>query len=354
MSDSDKIIPIPKMKDVELAASEWIMRLDDGDVSAEDIAAFQVWCNDSDLNRITYERLQSLWGDFDAVDTLNDYAVASEADIQSDVISVARKRRIVNTLAIAAVFLICILGASFVLQVEEVPNQTPLVAYHTKVGQQKNIVLSDGSSIILNTDSLVEVSYSDTDRTIQLVKGEAYFDVTPDKHRPFSVYAGKGIVTAVGTAFSVHLVNNLVDVVVEEGKVVLASAQSSVNQVTHDDVIETLIEVKAGQRAVFDEEVQNVDPIGASALERELVWRDGMLNFTGEPLSDVISEMGRYTDIEVLILDKELRDLPIAGYFKIGELEALFEALEIMANIEIERYGQSRITLAFSKEEEAT
>ena len=73
--------------------------------------------------------------------------------------------------------------------------------------------------LTLNTDSELSVDYSGDNRIIHLSRGEVNFDVAKDPHRPFVVYAGDGLVWAVGTAFNVRLIEDSVDLTVTEGRV---------------------------------------------------------------------------------------------------------------------------------------
>ena len=84
-------------------------------------------------------------------------------------------------------------------------RQLTKVSYETPVGGQSRITLADGSTVILNTNSLLDISFSDKCRDVHLRRGEAYFDVVHDKARPFTVYADNYVVRDIGTAFDVHL-----------------------------------------------------------------------------------------------------------------------------------------------------
>ena len=89
---------------------------------------------------------------------------------------------------------------------------------------------------MLNTNSILEVSYSDETRHLTLSQGEAHFDVAHNPERPFEVYAGKGLVRAIGTAFTVYLRKVDVEVIVTEGTVEIDSAEPAVTAVTRADI----------------------------------------------------------------------------------------------------------------------
>ena len=74
-----------------------------------------------------------------------------------------------------------------------------------------------------------------------------------------------------------------------------------------------------------------------------------MLAFSGDPLSEVVAEVGRYTNMTIVIEDEDLRDLPVVAYFKIGEVEEMFEALEIMTDLKAERLGPKHVRFTRSQ-----
>ena len=76
--------------------------------------------------------------------------------------------------------------------------------FQTDVGESKDILLSDKSKITLNTNSFVQVRYTQHSRVINLLRGEIHIDVAHDKTRPLSVIAGDKVIQAVGTAFNVE------------------------------------------------------------------------------------------------------------------------------------------------------
>ena len=99
--------------------------------------------------------------------------------------------------------------------------------FQTAIGEQAAVALPDGSSFDLNTNSRIWVDYSQRQRVIRLERGEAYFKVAHDTHRPFWVRAGDYWVRAVGTAFNVYLRPTGVEVTVSEGTVKVVNATAN-------------------------------------------------------------------------------------------------------------------------------
>ena len=91
----------------------------------------------------------------------------------------------------------------------------------TAPGEQKRVRLADGTAVLLNTNSLLRVKLSGSERLIYLDRGQAFFQVAKDKARPFRVFVGHDEVRALGTAFEVRRLGDRVQVTLEEGRVAI-------------------------------------------------------------------------------------------------------------------------------------
>ena len=369
-TDTDSIISFPDSKEIEAQAALWIMRAEDNDMSAAQQQEFQTWLISSYKHREAYTKLAALWGSLDILEELNDHAAAVDHQqspkntaktsgptlwerligLRPFITARALSAKTYSVSAFATIALIGILGLSY--QIINNLNQLHQGSYITALGEQQTINLPDGSAIQINTNSQVDVTYTETARIIRLVSGEAYFDVAPNKQKPFSVYAGNGVVTAVGTAFSVFLNNEKIDVIVEEGSVALASRPSGSNLSETNSIAQAnsqpqapLGVITAGQKAIFEKTVESLDMVAPATIQRKLSWRQGRLAFAGEPLAEVVASVSRYTDVTIDIDDPSLRELPIAGSFNVGEVDAMIEALEIMIDLRIERIGPKRLRI---------
>jgi transmembrane sensor len=340
-----KIIPIPDAKKIEATAAHWIVRADVGDLSEKELLDFQAWLEKSEHHRAAYARLQGVWGEMDSLNNLNDYA-ASIDNANSDDESSPSFLFSYKSVGLGIAASLVILVFTFVLPIGVFNNSDFSPSYVTAVGEQQVIELPDGSSIILNTGSHVDVEYSDSSRNIFLTRGEAYFDVAKNPSAPFIVRTQRGLVTAVGTAFSVRVQEAQVNVVVTEGRVALTPIVKTEDTVKSAAMTPSvLMEVTAGQVVAFAERIESLEPIEPAAIERVLDWRDGVISFKGESLEQVISHISPYTSLKIEIEGEELRQKPIGGYFKVGEIEALFDALKLMANVEIEMQDNQHVRL---------
>lgn len=346
MTDVKKnIITLPSRKDIEAEAASWMTVLGRERISDKDRAKLKSWLRQSERHREVFDEMSALWGDLEILKDLTDIGEAV-AETQAVRPSFYKRR---DVMAIAASLSAVMLGSgAYFLH----HNDRTLQAgeFVTQIGEQKTIELVDGSSVILNTGSLIEVTFSKEERGIRLVRGEAYFEVSKDKRRPFVVYAANGAVKAVGTAFTVRVRDGeALEVTVEEGRVALLSIPNPAS--AGGDFLEQtaqspVTELTAGQSVVFDKQVEDLELMQSAELNRKLAWRQGILAYAGDPLEDVIDDISRYTDLKIEITDPALRSLPIGGYFKVGETDALFDSLELTFGITVERSSDGHIKLS--------
>ena len=336
-------------------ACAWIAKLH-GEPSAKDLQNFRAWMAQSPAHKTEVRQLAKLWGE---LDVLTELAVVQEPlstqstsarlfDKVAALIKLPNWNRPLTAMVTAT--LVAVLALPIIIGI----NKT---TYSTDIGEQELITLRDGSTVLLNTNSSIRVDYSLETRNISLLSGQAHFEVTKDNSRPFNVYAGKGLVRAVGTAFSVYLQPDIIEVTVTEGTIELsavAPAPAPTNQpetepTAPSKTITKLSLVTAGQNATMDQDTSSIDSIeviDAPEIVQKLAWHQGLLRFSGDPLEDVVAEISRYTDLSIVILDPEIRDLRIGGFFKVGETEKMFQALETSFGVRVERKGKNVALLA--------
>jgi ferric-dicitrate binding protein FerR (iron transport regulator) len=190
--------------------------------------------------------------------------------------------------------------------------------YSTHVGEFHRVTLEDGSTIAINTDSKVRVRYTDESRHIELVRGEALFDVAKNPSRPFDVEAGMATVRAVGTSFSVRLHeeprSERVDVVVAEGRIAINPPDK-----------ETYV---AGTVAIVRNGRVEATILPAEDITGRLAWTTGRLMFLDEKLGDVIAEINRYNDRKLFITDPDIAGLRIGGTYQATDPDGFAKALE--------------------------
>jgi transmembrane sensor len=223
--------------------------------------------------------------------------------------------------------------------------------YETAIGDQKKIALADGSSVILNTNSRLDVDFSGNRRDVHLVRGEAYFDVVHDKTRPFTVYANKYVVRDIGTEFDVHLrKTGLVEVGVTKGSVEVAPANGGIIS----DAAKNLAVLAAGQNIVLGRKIERPELVSDADMKRKLAWRQGELIYTGQPLGEVLADIGRYSDIKIELADPALENLPVGGAFRADQIEAIFAALENNFGLSAEWIDSQHVRFTSGREKPAS
>ena len=324
-------------------AADWLVRLTAPDVSAEEQREFVAWLKRSPVHVNAYLGVERTWanlGHVDAERRIDVGALLSQGGAnvvqlggssQQPVRQRVTSRNAIG--ALAACLLIAAVGfAWFQLQFAN--------RYSTGVGEQRTMRLNDGSSVVLNTDTAVRVAFSDSIREVQLLRGEALFNVAKNPARPFRVRSDEVIAQAVGTSFVVRKKSDETVVTVIEGEVaVLDSAQFAV--VAPTAIPELAVHVTAGTRADVGEgrSIRTASVANPAAVTS---WRSGRLIFDGEPLSEVIAEFNRYNDVQLVLESSQLSAEPVSGVFDADQPQALAHFLERTGAIEpIQQTGGS-------------
>jgi transmembrane sensor len=300
---------------IDEQAAAWFARLRAENVTGEEKAAFARWLAQDFAHRQAFDEISMLWGDARLKQVL------SEAETKSAEFSrLTKKTRPGPRLLLAVAASLALL---FVFRVElAVLFQAD---YATQVGEQKTVRLEDGSSVTLNTDSALAVTMQGDQRAIELLKGEAFFDVQPDAGRPFIVHGDHSITRVLGTRFFVHEKGRSDEVKVLSGRV----------------------EVTDGQRwrqsvVLRDGDAVSVDRDGhgeTGRLDTKLAtsWLDGYLVFEDMALGDVIEQVQRYRNGLVIFKDNSLRELKINGRINLRDSAHILETLEKTLSVKITR-----------------
>ncbi len=202
--------------------------------------------------------------------------------------------------------------------------------YTTPNGQLSSLTLPDGSTVVLNVSSRLEVptTYNDRDRTVRL-QGEAYFDVVADSKRPFIVVTPRSATRVLGTTFVVreYQTDTVTVVAVKTGEVAVQKVLvSSQQQVTiNQDGMARL----------------------APAPRDFTTFTSGVLSLQKVPLSEAIVDLGRWYNVEIRINDAVLKTQEVTGKFAMGSLNDLVAILQMTFDIRVVREG--RVLTLYSK-----
>lgn len=332
MSD---IVKLRTRAEIDEEAAEWTWRLDGDKVGPADREAFDSWLRQDARHRRAFDEFSKVWRVLDGLgEAKRDEKLATfTRPVRHSTVHVPRRWWLG---AAAAVLIGALAGVLWMREGSDIQT------FSTAVGQQRDVTLADGSVVSLNTNSIVETDLSRRLRQIYLRKGEAHFQVAHDRSRPFLVHAGDAVVRAVGTQFEVRLLaDQHVDIVVNEGRVEVQATPGSgpeVGTASGPRPAAALRAVRAGERlstASADYSVRQVTP---AQLSSELAWREGAIIFDGEPLSEAITEIERYTDTRIVVSDAGTAALRVGGRFRTDDVQDFFRGLESALPITV-RHG---------------
>lgn len=286
-------------------AAGWLVRFQSESLSPSDHAAFERWRGRSAAHAAAWQRAEEMLRGFGQVPS----RVAGDALRRLD-----RPRRRQAVRALAGLL---VLGPTAWLGWRELPWREWSADARTATGQQRRMKLADGTQLVLNTASAVDIEYTAQQRTLWLRAGEILLTTgrdSPQLHRPFIVQTSQGAIRALGTRFMVRDEGRAVRVAVFEGAVeIRPGASPEASQV-----------LPAGRQSVFNRR-ETGPQVPADAMEAS--WEQGMLAVRDWRLADLVDELGRYRR-GVLRCDPAVADLRVSGAFPLNDIDASLRLLE--------------------------
>ena len=306
------------------AAARWLAR-DDLDQSPQR-EQFAAWLEESEENRIAWTQAHQMWDVFDDADDSDLIAAMARAARQAGPEPAAKPfwpQLVAASIAIAAVSATLFIGAQqgwfdrsakpIQVAVNEAASLTAVgrADYVTGAGQRSIVDLPDGTRVTLDADSAVDVAFAGGRRDVRLLKGHAFFDVAHDRARPFAVQAVGRVVTALGTQFDVRLTSGALRVVLAEGSVLVSSPSEGRSAPP--------IRLLPGQ--AFSAQPGGVGKVSPANVDEALAWKQGVVEFRDQPLSEAVGLLNRYTRAQIVIKDPKVATLRITGVFKTGDIK---------------------------------
>ena len=271
-------------------AAYWAAKVDAGPLSAQEQSTLEAWLGADTRHYGAFAQGRAL------------LAPLKDPIPMRDAVLEAPERRLFLRVSVAAGLAVAVGAASYVSRALGQDR------YRTRIGEMRVVPLSDGSVVFLNTNSEMVVRYSKAQRYIELVRGEALFDVAKNRKRPFIVQSGATQVRAVGTSFNVKALPDLpVQVLVREGIV----------EVKRPGVpMAPTVMVAMNSRAIAPQDAPIVaKPVPTAEVGRELAWRVGRLAFHGETLAEAAAEFARYSDVRIQIDEPDIANQKVTGLF---------------------------------------
>lgn len=249
-------------------------------------------------------------------------------------------------LAIAATLLLLALPSGWLLLARP-GGEAPAIAeapapkagverYATAVGERSTVTLADGSVMVLNTASQAEIQFSETSRTVRLLKGQALFTVAHGQPAPFRVEAGDRTITAIGTIFDVRMDGARVQVSMLEGTVRVEPRRADAGPQTETlSAGEVLIAAPSQPVRVKTEDVGTLTS-----------WREGLITFKDTPLTDAVAEINRYASRPILLGDAAAGRHRLSGTFRVGDPQRFAQLMTELFPLKLEKTkdGSSLLT----------
>jgi transmembrane sensor len=303
--------------EVSIQASEWIVRKELPEWSEAEQADLDAWLGASPNHRIAYLRAGDVWQRANRLQALKrpsrqGIALLRERGLLPIIVRVA-----------AALGLVAVAGVSGMTYLV-VPRET---TYRTAVGGRETIPLADGSQVELNTDTVLRVSETSSQRTVKLDKGEAYFSVKHDAARPFVVLTAQHRITDLGTKFEIRSDGSFLKLSLFEGRARLETTSAWVPAYAAI--------LTPGDVAVATIDTMSVTKKSPAKLTNELGWRRGVLVFEHTTLEDAVAELNRYNRQQIVIADPAVALLKIDATLPTDSVEGIVRVAQDVLGVRV-------------------
>ncbi|MFK0166490.1 FecR family protein [Rhizobium sp. NPDC090279] len=281
---------------IVMEALEWFVRMRDDKVTAADRQAFEAWLAADDAHAAAWKHAAALWDRFDIM--------------QPEFDRLRRGRSLLSrrNVMLGALALIGGSGSFYAL------SQPGLFAeYTTDIGERRTIRLQDGSSVELGSYSALSTFFTESERRIELYRGEGFFDVSPDPARAFFVHAGGGTTRALGTKFDLKFVDDIVTVAVNEHAVQVQTGDLSTLR------LEAGWQVSYGGGRLGQPTKASLDTVEA--------WRSDRIIFQDVPLRRVLAELERYRRGRIILMSESIGDIPVTAIFETKHTESALQTI---------------------------
>lgn len=303
-------------------AVQWWIELKSKSADRHRLAAWRDWRDADPVHEAAWQRIEAISGRLAEVP-----APLVKAALAAAPASMQRRRSVQLLTAIV------VAGGTVMAARQSTPWRAWTADHVSAVGEQRTVPLPDGGTVMLNTDSAINVRFDAERRVLQLVRGEILVTTAPDaQQRPFLVQTGAGSVRAIGTRFTVHQRDDDdVGVGVLQGAVELRPA----------DAPATVRTLQAGEATRFTRTgVQAAVPLDDNAS----AWSDGMLVASHMRLDDFLAELGRYRRGR-LGCDPAIAGLQVSGAYPLADIDRVLASLTSALPVEVHTYTRFWVTV---------
>ena len=304
---------------IEDLAAGWVIDRSTESWTPERQADLDSWLAQSVAHRVAYVRIQASW-------SRSDRLVALRSPMQSRLGHSSPHKAPWSRIAAALGLIVVtgVFGANYFAQPKSQLIETPK-------GGQERLTLADGSQIELNTDSALRIDLHNRNRAVELVRGEAYFQIKHDPTHPFVVKASGRKIVDLGTKFTIRSTPKSLEVALIEGSVRLENAIPSASPVT----------LVPGDIALISAGKLSVTKISNNRMADRLAWQRGALVFHNTALADVAAEFNRYGGTQLVLGNTDIATLTVNGRFRITGAEDFAANAHEIFGLKVEHRGDT-------------
>ena len=278
-----------------MEALEWLVRLRDDKVSAEDRAAFQAWLKQDPVHADVWRRAEALWERLDVARPAFQRRPAAQT-------GTTRRSLLVGALTLS--------GGLAGFYAYRRFGFTPDFA--TAAGERRRFDLPDGSAVELGSHSALSFAANETRRGFELHYGEGFFEVAANPLHPFEVIAGNGISRTTEARFNVKYVGGAATVTAAEHALTVAVANRQLS-------------LRPGWQVRYrGESLGKPEPADLGLVE---AWRHDRIIFENAPLRNVLTELERYRNGRIVLTDSRLGDIPVTAVFDARQADAALRTI---------------------------
>lgn len=314
-------------------AIKWFLRMRDAEPDHPERGRFEAWLMVNAVHAHEYHAVAEVWQDFDSKENLKSLANAvTQKQYYDQAARAKRTQKVVGSvLGIALIALTSFLGVTGYQRWQTMP--TMQIAQVTKVGEQLSQTLEDGSSLFINGNSDVSVTYSRSQRLVKLNRGEVIFEVTKDEGRPFIVDSGHAKVTVLGTRFAVNRLSQLVRVSVDHGRV---RVDSMPDPASHKPIV-----LHDGQ--VAEIKMYHAPVITQRSAAEAFNFKQGALNFENAGLDEIAEVLSRYRKpaVQAQLMAKD--NPHVTAVVKVKDIEKFLSGLPEITSVKLQSTPQTTL-----------
>jgi len=306
----------PAAQDIKEQAAAWLARNVGERLSDQEQMEFDAWLAQSTAHKLAYWRLDAGWQRSERLAALRP---AEPPGVQPRGI-----RHLIFRVAGVGVA-VAVIAASY--NYFQPPD---MQTFATPVGGHRLLTLAGGSTVELNTDTVLRIAKTGTGRTVTLDKGEAFFSIKHDANHPFVVIAGAHRITDIGTKFAVREDASKLEVSLVEGRARLETGHETAPGLV----------LAPGDVAVATATELSVTRKAPQQLSADLGWRRGVLTFDNTPLAQVAAEFNRYNTTKLVVADSVTAGISIGGTFRANDVAAFAEVAQGLLRLQVQKRGE--------------